>query len=114
MKLKPTDPLRTTVAILSEENHPCMVRLDMLATLTFMLRTWSPGKNTIVVLEVKYSLASCAYSESVEQLIELGGQDEHGVAVFVTQYTFSVEQREGVLMRSAAMQTMNGVYHVIM
>ena len=110
VKLKPTDQLRTTAAILSEENTPCMVSLDMLATLTLMSRTWSPGKNAIVVLEVKYSSASCAYSESVEQLIELGGQDKHGVAVFVTQYTFSAEQRERVLTRSAATQTMNGVY----
>ena len=110
VKPKPTDPVQTTVAILSEENPPCMVSLDMLATLTFMSRTWSPDKNSIVVLEVKYSSASCAYTESVEQLIELEGQDEHEVAVGVTQYTFSVEQREGVLTRSAAMQTNIGEY----
>lgn len=34
----------------------------------------------------------------MQQLIELEGQDEHEAAVGVTQYTFSVEQREGVLM----------------
>ena len=110
VKLKPTDPMRIIVALLFEENPPSIVSLDILATLTFMSRTWSPGKNTIVVLEVKYSSASCAYSESVEQLIELGGQDEHGVAVFVTQYRFSVQQQKRVLMRSAAMQTNTGEY----
>ena len=50
---------------------PCMVSLATLATVIFLSRTWSPGKNTIVVLEVKYSSASCAYSESVVQLVEL-------------------------------------------
>ena len=55
-------------------------------------RTWSPGKNTIVVLEVKYSSASCAYSESVAQLVELSGQDEHVAKVGVTQYTLLAEQ----------------------
>ena len=50
-----------------------------------------PGKNTIVVLEVKYSSACCAYSESVAQWA-LGGQDEHELLVGVTQYTFSEEQ----------------------
>ena len=64
----------------------------MLATQIFISRTWSPGKNTIVVLEVKYILVFCAYSESVEQWIELGGHDEHEVAVDVIQYTFSAEQ----------------------
>ena len=92
MKLKPTDPLQMTVAMLSEENRPRMVSLDMLAALIFISRTWSPGMNTIVVLVVKYILVSRAYSESVEQWIELGGQDEHEVAVGVTQYTFSAEQ----------------------
>ena len=47
---------------------------------------------TIVVLEVKYISASCAYSDSVVQLAELWGQDEHVVEVGVTQYTFSAEQ----------------------
>ena len=64
----------------------------MLATVMFVSRVWSPGKNTIVVLEVKYSSASCAYSDSVVQLVDLRGQDEHEVAVGVTQYTFSAEQ----------------------
>ena len=71
MKLKPTDPLRTTVAMLSEENSPHIISLATLATVIFVSRTWSPGKNTIVVLEVKYSSASCAYLESVVQLAEL-------------------------------------------
>ena len=71
VKLKPTDPLRTTVAMLSEEDSPCMVSLATLATVIFVSRTWSPGKNTIVVLEVKYSPASCAYPESVAQRVEL-------------------------------------------
>ena len=91
VKLKPTDPLRTTVAMLPEEDSPRMVSLDTLATVIFVSRTWSPGKNTIVVLEVKYSSASCAYSESVAQWV-LRGQDEHEVAVGVTQYTFSAQQ----------------------
>ena len=39
----------------------------------------------------------------------LGGQDEHEVAVGVTQYTFSAEQYESVLMSSAATRAMNGV-----
>ena len=76
MKLKPTDLLQTAVAILSEEDTLHMISLDTLANLIFISRTRSPGKNTIVVLEVKYSLASCAYSESVAQWIELWGHDE--------------------------------------
>ena len=71
VKLRPTDPLQTIVARLSEEDSPCMVNPATLATVIFVSRAWSPGKNTIVVLEVKYSSASCAYSESVVQLIEL-------------------------------------------
>ena len=67
VKLKPTDPSQTTVAMLSEEDSPHMVSLDTLATVIFLSRTWSPGKNTIVVLEVKYSSASCAYLVSVVQ-----------------------------------------------
>ena len=89
--------------MLSKENPPSIVSLDIMVTLTFMSRTWSPDKNSIVVLEIKYNSGSCAYSDSVEQLIELEGQEEHEVPV-------AMEQREGVLMRSAAMQTMNGVY----
>ena len=69
-----------------------MVNQDILATVIFALRTWSPGKITIVVLEVKYCSASRAYSESVVQLVELSGQDGHEATVGVTQYTFSVEQ----------------------
>ena len=92
VKLKPTDPLRTTVAVLAKEECPRIVSLDMLAALVFISRTWLPGKNTIVVLVVKYILVSRAYSESVEQWIELGGQDEQEVAVGVTQYTFSAKQ----------------------
>ena len=71
VKLKPTDPLRTTVAMVSEEDSPCIVSLDALATVIFILRTWSPGKNTIVVLEMKYILASCVYSESVAHWVVL-------------------------------------------
>ena len=92
VKLKPTDPLRTTVTMLSEEDSPRMVSLVTLAIVIFLSRVWSPDKNTIVVLEVKYSSTSCAYSESVVQLVELSGQNEHEVAVGVTQYTFSAEQ----------------------
>ena len=71
VKLKPTDPLRTTVAMLPEEDSPHMVSLVTLAIVIFISRTWLPDKNTIVVLEVKYTSASCAYSESVVQLVEL-------------------------------------------
>ena len=67
MKLRPTGPLQTTVALLPEEDSPHMVRLATLATEILVLRTWSPGKNTIVVLVIKYSSASRAYSESVVQ-----------------------------------------------
>ena len=70
-KLRPTDPLQTTVGGLSEEDSPCMVSLVSLATVILVSRSWSLGKNTIVVLEVKYSSASRAYSESVVQLVEL-------------------------------------------
>ena len=69
VKRKPTDTLQTTVAMLPEEDSPHMVSLVTLATVILVSRTWSPGKNTIVVLEVKYSSASCAYSESVAQLL---------------------------------------------
>ena len=81
--------MHKTVAVLPEEDSPCMVSVDTLATVIFVSRVWSPGKNTIVVLEVKHKLASCAYSESVVQLVELGGQDEHEAMVGVTQYMFS-------------------------
>ena len=67
VKLKPTDPLRTIVAVLSEEDSPHIVSLVTLATLIFASRAWWPGKNTIIVLEAKYSIASFAYSESVVQ-----------------------------------------------
>ena len=81
MKLKPTYLLRTTVAILSEENTLHMISLDTLATL--ILITQSPGKNTIAVLEVKYNLDSCAYSDSVAQWIELRmSMRYHGYDVF--------------------------------
>ena len=108
MKLNPTDPLRTIVAIMSNGDSPCMVSPATLATVIFVSRTWSPVKNTMVVLEVKYSSVSCAYSESAAQWV-LCGQDEHEVAVGVTQYTFSAEQYERVLMSNAATRTMNGV-----
>ena len=62
-----------------------------------------------MVLEVKYSSASCAYSESVVQLVELWGQDGHEVAVGVTQYTSSAEQQERAVVSSAVARTMNGV-----
>ena len=66
VKLKPTDPLRTTVG---KEDSPYMVSLATLATVVFRSRTWLPGKNNIVVLEVKYSSASWANSESVAQWV---------------------------------------------
>ena len=106
VKLRPTGPLQTTVARFPEEDSPHMVSLAFLATVMFLSRTWSPGKNTIVVLEVKYNSASCAYSESVVHLVELCGQDEHEVAVGVTQYTFSAEQ---LVRDSAATRTANVV-----
>ena len=67
VKLKPTDPSRKTVAMLSEEDSPCMVNLATLVTEIVLSRTWLPDKNTIVVSEVKYIVAACAYSESVAQ-----------------------------------------------
>ena len=70
-KLKPTGPLQTMVGGLSEEDFPHMVSLAMLVIVISVARTWSPDKNTIVVLEVKYSSASRAYSESVVQWVEL-------------------------------------------
>ena len=88
----PTDPLQTTVGKPPEKNCPHMVSLVILATVIFISRVWSPVKNTIVVLEVKYSSVLCAYSKSVVQWVELRGQDEHEVAFGVTQYTFSAEQ----------------------
>ena len=111
-KLKPTAPLQTTVVTWLREDCPHKVNLDMLATVKFTSRVWSPGRNTIVVLEVKYCSASCAYSESVAQGVSLWGQDEHevlGARVGLTQYTFSAEQREKVLRRSVAARAMNGV-----
>ena len=71
MNQRPTDTLQTTVALLPEENSPHIINLVTLETVILILRAWSPGKNTIVVLEVKYSPASCAYSDSVVQLAEL-------------------------------------------
>ena len=84
----------------------------MLATVIFTLRVWSPGKNTIVVLEVEYNSVSCAYSESVAQCTELLGQDEHEVPpgrVGVTQCTLSAKQQERLLRSSAAIRTMTDV-----
>ena len=40
-----------------------MVNLLILAAVIFIPRVWSPGRNTIVVLKVKYNSAFCAYSE---------------------------------------------------
>ena len=65
------DPVQTTVGMLPEEDSPCMVNLVTLATVILLSRVWLPSKNTIVVLEVKYSSASCTYSESVVQLADL-------------------------------------------
>ena len=48
-----------------------MVSLVTLATVIFVSRAWSPAKNTTTVFEVKYKSASCAYSESVAQWVEL-------------------------------------------
>ena len=109
VKVKPTSPLQTTVAVMSEEFSPHMVSLAMFATVMLVVRAWSPGTNIIVLLEVKYSSGSCVYSASVLQLAELGGQDEHEVAVGVTQYTFSAEQQERKLVNRAATRMMNGV-----
>ena len=67
VKLRPTDTLQTIVGLLAEEDSAYMVRPVTLATVIFISRMWSPGKNTIVVFEVKYSSACCAYSESVAQ-----------------------------------------------
>ena len=108
MKLRPTDSMQMIVAVLPKEDSPHIVSLSTLATVILVLRTWSPGKNTIVVLEVKYRSASFAYSESVVQLAEFRGQDEHDVAVGVTQYTFSAQQKERVLMSSATTRTTDG------
>ena len=92
VKLKPTDPLQMTFTIIPKEDSPRMINLATLRTVIFLLRMWSPGKKIIVVLEAKYSSASFAYVESVVQLVELRGQDEHEVAVGVTQYNLSAEQ----------------------
>ena len=105
VKLRPTDPLQTTVAMLPEEDSPRMVNLVTLATVMFVSRVWSPGKNTMVVLEVKYSSVSCAYAESVAQWVDLGGQDEHEVTLGLTQYTFSAVQYRRMYMSSAVTKT---------
>lgn len=84
----------------------------MLAAVIFISSVWSPGINTIVVLEVKYNSVSFAYSESVAQCIELLGQDEHEALpgrVGMTQYTLSAEQQERLLRSSAAIRTMDGL-----
>ena len=70
--MKPADTFwQTIVAVLPGEDSPSMVSSVTLATVIVLSRTWSPGKNTIVVLEVKYLSNSCAYSESVPQWVEL-------------------------------------------
>ena len=71
VKLRPTESLQTIVATMLEEECPNKVSLAMLATVTFVFRLWLPGKNTKVVLEVKYNSASCAYSVSVAHWVEL-------------------------------------------
>ena len=93
VNLRPTDPLQAIFAMFPKEDSPCMVSLATLAIVMFVLRVWSPGKNTMVVFEVKYSSGSRVYAESVVQLLELRGQDEHeALTLSVTQYTFSAEQ----------------------
>ena len=94
VKLRPTDPLRTILVKVPEEESPHIASQVMLAIVIFVSRTWSPGKNIIMVSEVKYFLASSAYSDSVAQWVEFRGQDsfEQDVVVGVTQYTFSAEQ----------------------
>ena len=92
-KLSPTDPLQTTVALLFEKDSPhgqsnYIGNCDNIS----VSRVWAADKNIIVVLEVKYSSTFCAYSESVVEWVEFWGQDEHEVAVGVTQYTFPAEQ----------------------
>ena len=72
-----------------------------------------PGKNTIVVFDVKYISAFCVYSESVAQWV-LREQDEHEVAVGVTQYIFSAEEWESVLMSNAVTRKVNGIGCTIM
>ena len=114
VKLRPTGPLQTIVALsLPEEDSPRMISQETLTTVISASRTWSPGKNTIVVLEVKYRSASCEYSESVVQLAELEGQDEHEVALDVIQYIFPAEQQERVLMNSVATRTVNSMERAI-
>ena len=98
--------MQTTVAVLPAEDSPWMVSLATLATLISTSRLWLPGKNTIVVSEVKYTSGSCAYSESVVHFDELCGQNEHEVAVGVTQYTLSAVQQEGVVLSKAATRRM--------
>ena len=73
--------------MLPEEDPPCKV--SRIGNCNISIKNVVTGKNTIVVLEVKYILTSYAYSESVAQWIKLWGQDEHEVAVGVTQHTFS-------------------------
>ena len=93
VNLRPTDPLQAIFAMFPEEDSPHMVSPATLATVIFAVRVWSPGKNTMVVLEVKYNSGSRVYSASVVQLFELRGQDEHEASTLgVTQYTFSAEQ----------------------
>ena len=114
VKLRPTGPLQRTVAVLPEEDSPRIVSPTLLATVMFLSRTCSPSKNTIVVLVVKYNSASCAYSESVVQLVEFWGQDKHEVAVGVTQYTFSAQQQGMLLLSSAAARARNSIDWTIM
>ena len=67
MKLRPTDSLQTTVALFPEEDSPHIVSLVTLETVMFVSRVWSPGKNTIVVLEVKYNSHCARLSEYVQE-----------------------------------------------
>ena len=73
VKLRQTDlyALQTTVALLPAKDSPYMVSEVALATVILVSRKWSPGKKTMVVLEVKYNPVSCAYSENLLQLVAL-------------------------------------------
>ena len=53
VKLKPTDQMRTIVAMLLQDESPHMVSLVTFAAVIFLPRTWLPGKKTIVVLDEK-------------------------------------------------------------
>ena len=75
--MKAAGPVHTILLVISGRvvESPTMVNEVILVVSMSLYSLWSPGRNTIVVLEVKRGPVPCAYSERVRQ-----GSEGHGVS----------------------------------